>query len=201
VISIQEYGVHNGGAAARFEATAVYHEALLPYLKAQFPNAKMLWHQTWGYQFNGDGGDYDRSDKGKLNELAAQQKDFALLIEQAYGYQRVPSGDAWENMRNDYDYNYMCVRLGGDNWGDGYHDGEIGGGQYLNACVWFEVITGQSVVGNTYRPSYKNVAISSTITDKLHVNHDGTYYHLNEDFVTQLQTAAHKAVAEMNEAQ
>ena len=201
VISIQEYGVHNGGAAARFEATATYHEALLPYLKAQFPNAQMLWHQTWGYQFNGDGGDYGRSDKGNVTELYTQQKDFAMLIEQAYGYQRVPSGDAWENMRNDYDYNYMCVRLGGDNWGDGYHDGEIGGGQYLNACVWFEIITGQSVLGNTYRPSYKNVAISSTITDKLHVNHDGTYYRLNEDFVTQLQNAAHKAVAELKAEQ
>ena len=203
VISIQQYGIHNStDAAAHFEETATYHEALLPYLKAQFPNAKMLWHQTWGYQFNDGNGDYTYSAKDKVVNLYTQQKEFAQLIEEAYGYQRVPSGDAWNIVRTENDYNYLCVRLGNvNNWGDGYHDGDIGGGQYLNACVWFEVITGQSVVGNTYVPSYKNTPISSAITDKLNVTHDGTYYTLNADFVTQLQNAAHKAVEEMNAAQ
>ena len=49
----------------------------------------------------------------------------------------------------------LCARTSVNNGeGDYYHDGDIGGGQYLNACVWFEVITGQSCVGNTYRPDY-----------------------------------------------
>ena len=147
---------------------------------------------------------------GKLpsvRELAAEaavnpntmQKAFAELIQEAYGYQRVPSGDAWNIVRTEYDYNYLCTRLGNEeNWGDGYHDGNIGGGQYLNACVWFEMITGQSVVGNTYAPAYKNGVIASTITDKLQVTHDGTYYTLNPEFITILQTAAHQAVAELN---
>ena len=198
VISIQTYGIHDSASVeAHYEETALYHETLLPYLKAQFPNARMLWHQTWGYQFNGGGGDYTRYNAAKCQNLYEQQRDFAKLICAEYGYERVPSGEAWNNMRNDYDYNYMCVRLGNENnWGDGYHDGNIGGGQYLNACVWFEIITGQSVVGNTYVPSYKYPTISSDITSKLHVTHDGTYYTLNADFVTQLQNAAHKAVQE-----
>jgi hypothetical protein len=38
--------------------------------------------------------------------------------------------------------------------GDNQHDGDIGGGQYLSACVWFEVITGKNCIGNLFRPGY-----------------------------------------------
>ena len=63
---------------------------------------------------------------------------------------------------------------------DGYHDGDIGGGQYLNAAVWFETITGQSVVGNTYRPVYKYGGM------EIPLNSEITY--------EMLQEAAHAAV-------
>ena len=58
---------------------------------------------------------------------------------------------------------------------DNYHDGEEGGGQYLNACVWFETLTGQSCIGNTWRPDT---------------------YELSESMIAALQQAAHRAVAE-----
>ena len=58
---------------------------------------------------------------------------------------------------------------------DTSHDGDIGGGQYLNACVWFETLTGQSCVGNAFRPDYE----------------------LSEEMITMLQNAAHIAVETM----
>ena len=59
----------------------------------------------------------------------------------------------------------------------------MGGGQYLNAAVWFEVITGQSVIGNTYRPVYK---------------YNGTEIPLNSEMTYErLQEAAHQAVLDM----
>ena len=203
VISIQQYGIQKSATVEdHFEETALYHETLLPYLKSQFPDARLMWHQTWGYQFNGGDGDYSRSNASECKNLYEQQRDFAKLICAEYGYERVPSGEAWNNMRNDYDYNYMCVRLGNEeNWGDGYHDGNIGGGQYLNACVWFEIITGQSVIGNSYVPAYKYPAISSSVTNKLHVTYDGTYYTFTTEFLEQMQTAAHKAVEDLKAAQ
>ena len=69
----------------------------------------------------------------------------------------------------------LCARLGvrGDE-GDYGHDGDIGGGQYLNACVWFEILTGESCLGNTFRPSYE----------------------LSEEKIAILQAAAHQAVAD-----
>ena len=69
----------------------------------------------------------------------------------------------------------MCARLSVNNGeGDYYHDGDIGGGQYLNACVWFERVLGQNCIGNTWRP---------------------TTYSLSEDMIAMLQKAAHDTVA------
>ena len=49
------------------------------------------------------------------------------------------------------------------------------GGQYLNACVWFECITGKSCIGNPWRPKK---------------------YTLSEERIDLLQRAAHQAVEE-----
>ncbi len=58
-----------------------------------------------------------------------------------------------------------------------------GCGESLNACVWYEVITGDSCIGNTYRPVYmyegEEIPLDSNITYE------------------KLQEAAHKAVAQM----
>ena len=77
----------------------------------------------------------------------------------------------------------MCARLavnGGE--GDYLHDGDVGGGQYLSACVWFETLTGRSCVGNPFRPVYK-------LKDK--------EYFLSEELIEILQNAAHQAVQEL----
>ena len=71
----------------------------------------------------------------------------------------------------------MCKRLSINNGeGDYYHDGDIGGGQYLTACTWFEVLFGQSCIGNSWRPPYA----------------------ISEEKITALQEAAHQAVANLN---
>ena len=73
-------------------------------------------------------------------------------------------------------YDNLCARLGTEgNLGDFCHDGDVGGGQYLNACVWFEMISGQSCIGNSFRPDYE----------------------LSEELILTLQNAAHQAVEDM----
>ena len=79
-------------------------------------------------------------------------------------------------------YEELCARLGkGNNHeGDYYHAGDIGGGQYLTACVWFETLTGLSCIGNPYRPVY---------------TYNGQVYELNEGITYEaLQQFAHQAV-------
>ena len=111
-----------------------------------------------------------------------------------YGISGVPTGDAWEKVRDLPLFNVphpeipeatrfsLCSRIENGAFKDDFsHDGDIGGGQYLNACVWFEVLTGESCLGNTFRPQYK---------------YDGKDVSLTEEKILVLQNAAHDAMAE-----
>ncbi len=152
---------------------------LFDYVKTNEPNAKLYWQQSWAFQVG-----YDRVDgsgnnvDGTIPTKAVQTHTYrnikatSELVAKTNGVTLVPSGDAWQIMRDEYGYDGLCDKP--NDAGDEYHDGDIGGGQYLNACVWFETITGQSVKGNTWRPSY---TLNTNIED--------------------LQEAAHKAVAQV----
>jgi hypothetical protein len=61
----------------------------------------------------------------------------------------------------------------------------VGGGQYLNACVWFEVLTKQSCMGNPFVPSY-------------YCQDDGKTYTLTDKQLYALQKAATTAVTAKN---
>ena len=163
-----------------WEVTRLYYDTLLNYLTEQFPNAQMCWQQTWGYQpgYNGLTGqealDFQLS-------MEQDQRWLSQKVCETYGWQLIPSGEAWANVRKDYGYDNLCERMNiNGGLGDYYHEGDTGGGQYLNACVWFEVLTGQSCIGNTYVPDY---TLNSGIT------------------YAELQQAAHKAVEAMKAAQ
>ena len=190
VISLQENTTktYTAGAETHMANTKHMLEDLWGYIKTQFPMSRYFWHQTWirpvGVAFN-----------GTVTESAEHQKiynervqAYAKLVCEAFGLERVPSGDAWQNMRIDYGYDNLCARIGkadsagNPHGGDGSHDGDWGGGQYLNACVWFEVITGQSCLGNTYRPVYMAGAEDLS---------------LSEEMIQMLQTSAHKAIEQM----
>ena len=185
VISLQESSSKTIDDPNHLETTRLYYTTLLNYLMEQFPDARMMWHQPWTYQIG-----YDRD--GVQITSAQQQQDredklkaYCVAICEEFGIERVNSGEAWQIVRSEYGYDNLCARLGtGSNHaGDYYHDGDIGGGQYLNACVWFEVITGISPVGNTYQPDY---------------TYNGKTYKLDSDITyRELQEAAHKAVTQM----
>jgi hypothetical protein len=120
-----------------------------------------------------------------------QQKDFSARIKkytdivcQEFGLETIPCGSAWVIARDMSPLaGNMCARTTSNNGeGDYYHDGDIGGGQLLNAYVWFETITGQSCIGNTFRPVYTLGGVEMT---------------LPEELIEVLQKAAHQAVEEM----
>lgn len=189
--------IADDGGLVHLNNTQLYWQELLGYLMEQFPYAKIGWHQTWTYQV-----DYGKSGSPMTPETQetrqAEQEAFAKGICEYYDGKviRIPSGRAWQNSRKN-GYDYLCCRMKiSDGQGDGYHDGDIGGGQYLNACVWYEILTGKSCLNNTYRPSYKATALlSDELNSKLRVTMDGANYTLNKELITLLQNAAHEAVA------
>ena len=195
------------GAQSLFDANKLYWESLLDYFIEQFPNARIGWHQSWANQANEYGKETSSLTPENQTRWADLIDEYGILVTDYYNkpagetvVQRINTGRAWQLCRED-GYDYLCARLGKTNSGmanagDGYHDGDIGGAQYLNACVWFEILTGKSVVGNSYVPEYKTSStLDSELFNKLNVEKTENGYKLTDEFAAQLQQYAHEAVA------
>ncbi len=150
-----------------------YLTDLLNYTREQFPQSKFYWHHTWAYQVGYDKGGFTVDTKEKQTAMSDLLREFAIGLCQDFSLPRIPSGDAWAYARQDARVGDVLCNRGEKS--DNYHDGDEGGGQYLNACVWFETLTGKSCIGNTWRPQN---------------------YTLSEAKIAALQEAAHRAVAE-----
>lgn len=130
------------GLSGQYETYEPYLKQLIAYVKKYQPKAKIIWHQTWAYQHNSSHGAFPNYDCNQLTMYyrivsASQQamRDNGIKIV-------VPSGTAIQNARTTFI---------GDNMNrDGYHL-QLQYGRYTAACTWVETLTGQSVVGNTYR--------------------------------------------------
>ncbi len=147
------------------ESCIPYAENLVGYLREHFPKSRLIWQQNWAYEVGWSRNgvtvtDKQYQDTNHQNVRAVSQKMATDL-----GLGLAPCGDGFYIARNKYQ--------SGDLSRDLYHDGPENGGQYLNACVWFETLTGQSCIGNTWRP---------------------TSYKIAEERILMLQQAAHEAV-------
>lgn len=180
-ISLQEgnTSIRSATTNAAFAARQMYLNDLVGYLKKQFPMSKFYWQQNGSYQIG-----YNRS--FRVDSIEDQRNDtkkyydFAVMVCDQYNLTLIPKGQA-SLLVKEGGYDNLCARLGiGTNHaGDYYHDGDIGGGQYLTACVWFEVLTGKSCIGNPYRPEY---------------TYKGEKFTVDESLILKLQEAAHTAV-------
>ena len=180
VISLQSgsYYALIGDKEAEKSNTLIYAKLLYKYLKENYSDAELYWHQSWAYEI---GYGKDISEPQQMNTVEHRtsmyqiKREVSYMVAEQNDVKIMPTGDAWEIARqNAIIGTDLCKRLAINNGeGDYYHDGDIGGGQYLNACVWYEVLMGKSCVGNTWRPDYE----------------------LSEEKIAILQAAAHEAVA------
>lgn len=150
-ISVQQASPNSGQYATYMESLP----ELLEYVKARKPEgAEIVLHQTWAYQGESKHPNfvnYDR-DQMKMYEAiidasrrAADACDIRMII---------PCGTAIQNARTS--------EVGDHLDRDGYHL-SYDLGRYTAACVWYEKLTGRSVVGNSYAPaglSAERVAIA-----------------------------------------
>ena len=191
-----------------FEDSRQYWQPLYDYLFEQFPDTQLLWQNSWASQVA------DHPKEGSALSTIEDQRDRTQVMEKygnlICGYyndgqtllQCVPTCRAWQNVR-DEGYDFLCCRLDKTNnvsgvahGGDGYHDGDIGGGQYLNACIWFEIVTGKSVIGNSYIAEYDTTAtLADSLLAQVRVEKTASGYKLTDVLAAQLQEAAHRAVA------
>ena len=184
-ISFQQSGtyMYKGGEQAHRESIQKDLPQLYDYIHSKFPDAKYYWLQSWTHEL-GKGDVITQEDQDKI---ALAYKVVSKEVCAQYPFTNVPCGDAWQAVRHDpllYKEGELTLHTrifnGKPNHDDKTHDGDVGGGQYLNACVWFEMLTGQSCVGNTFRPKYiykKEQDLS-----------------LSEEKIVLLQNTAHAAV-------
>ena len=178
VISLQgnSYYAWLGDLEQHTSNSLTYAEKLYDYIRETHPDATLYWHQMWAYEVG-----YNQGENKQVKTVEHRtsmyeiRKAASYTIAEKTGVRIMPTGDAWEIARkNALIGTTLCQRKSVKNGeGDYYHDGDIGGGQYLNACVWYEVLMGESCVGNTWRPTYD----------------------LSEEKIAILQAAAHDAVA------
>ena len=169
-------------------------EPLLDRFHELHPNAQLLWHRTWFSEIGRVSGDYTYTaeDGPKYDEGMQEICDYMTEEfdkDKPYDLIQVNSGAAWTEARRLNEtldllpYGGLCARLNynkfGDqraNSGDGYHDGDIGGAQLLNAYIWYMTLTGNTdLTASKYMPVYKLDALE---------------YPLSEELVNMLKTAA-----------
>ena len=164
------------------DETCHYAKLMFDYCKQRFPNARHLWQAVWAKEVGFMGAktkenlppDYTDEDEDYYVRSKEKQKfcfevirDNSIQVCKENAVDMIPTGLAWQIAREDSRIgDHLCMA-------DKTHDGEEGGGQYLNACVWYEVLTKNSCLGNPWRPAYA----------------------LTEEKVIALQQCAHKAVA------
>ena len=194
VISLQQSGlyIYRDGKQAHREHVQTDLPPIYNYLKEKHPNARFFWQQSWAHELGDKSGKVvTREDQQKISDA---YKTISLEVCQQYPFTNVPLGDAWQAVRH-----HPVITEGGHtltsriflnkpNHDDKAHDGCVGGGQYLNACVWFETLTRQSCVGNTFRPTYVYKDIYNSNSKPMDLS-------LSEEKIALLQNAAHQAVA------
>lgn len=125
-----------------------YINFLSDYVKTYAPQAEQIIHQTWAYEIDSDHPCF----KHYLND----QKIMFSAIKDAYnkaseklGLRLIPCGEAMQKARIKSFFDY---KNGGKSLcRDGFHASLIHG-RYLLAAVWYEVLTGKSILENTYLP-------------------------------------------------
>jgi hypothetical protein len=125
-----------------------YINFLSDYVKTYAPQAEQLIHQTWAYEIDSSHPGfthYDNNQKVMFSALI----DAYNLASNTLGLRIIPSGEAMQKARTTNPFNYS--NGGKTLCRDGFH-ATLTLGRYLLGAVWYEVLTGKSILDNLYVP-------------------------------------------------
>lgn len=123
-----------------------YLTDLLGYVKGKvtYPKVKFILHRTWAYAKTSTHGGFANYHKNQDEMYKAIVNATRRVFKDVKQFKYlVPAGTAIQNARTSVIGDYFNR--------DGYHL-ELTYGRYTAACTWFEVLTGKSVLGNSYYP-------------------------------------------------
>lgn len=131
------------GVIASYEP---YISNLSDYVKGLAPDAEQLIHQTWAYEKDSDHEGFVNYDKDQTLMFESLKEAYNQVSEKL-GFRIIPCGEAMQNARETPVFDYS--RGGESLCRDGFH-ASIPQGRYLLSAVWYEVITGKSILDNAY---------------------------------------------------
>ncbi len=163
-----------------FDTYQPYAGWLRDYITKHAPQAKLLVHETWEYRK--DDPRFSRpGDLKSQEEMYTGLRDAYDKIAAEFGARIIPTGDAFHLADTDPSWAYQTDTTFnpkaakqpelpnqthslhvGWRWAkpknggkialgmDGHHASMMG--EYLGACVWYEVLFGETAVGNTFMP-------------------------------------------------
>lgn len=138
-----------------YESYEEFLPELVDYVKAHVRGTpELLFHQTWAYASDCTLGAFNRYNRDQM-KMYSQIVDAVEKATALVGIKKIiPAGTAIQNARTSFIGDHMNR--------DGYHL-DLTVGRYTAACVWYETLTKQCVVGNIYSPKdmpqgYKEVA-------------------------------------------
>jgi hypothetical protein len=174
---------------------------LQAYVKTHAPQAELLLHQTWAYRCDDPRFKGAKTEPSTRQAMHAGLSAAYLAIAKELGLRRIPVGDAFHGADSDPAWGFKpdaafdpktavdpalpdqthSLHVGW-RWStskdgkralgmDGHHANSAG--EYLGACVWYEVLFKESAVGNAFVPKG-----------------------LTPEDATYLQSTAHRAVIE-----
>lgn len=137
-----------------------YLNYLSDYVKTYAPQAQQIIHQTWAYEID--------SDHPGFKHYNNDQKVMASALIDAYseaseklGLKIIPCGVAMQKARATALFDY--ANGGKTLCRDGFH-ASLTLGRYLLSAVWYEILTGKSILDNSYIP--KSTETDAAPTEK-----------------------------------
>ncbi len=130
-------------------------------------------------------------DASSQKQLIRLSKEVSDRICSLYNVGMIPAGDAWAEVVNDpsspfhsteYGHVLRAMASKGTLYGDWTHDGDVGGGQYLNACIVFEVVTHMSCLNIDWEPSYGLVNPNMSFKALRELAHRAVVNYYGEDY-------------------
>ncbi|PNT92810.1 DUF4886 domain-containing protein [Clostridium thermosuccinogenes] len=138
-----------------------YLSNLSRYVRNIRPMAEQVIHQTWTYEIDSDHEGFLNYNKDQLIMFNAL-KDAYSKAAKSLGARIIPCGEAIQKARASHLFDY--ANGGKSLCRDGFH-ASIPQGRYLLGAVWYEFLTGISILENPFVPYDENTSSSPTLEE------------------------------------
>ncbi len=144
VVTIQQVSQFSG----KKETYNPYAQTVIKEIKKYAPNAKIYFHQTWGYEIDSD-------HEGFKLYNNSQQQMYSEILTSSYEFARqnnlpiIPCGQVIQDLRGRDLFRYDAGGLTLNR--DGFH-ASLDYGRYALSATWFEILTGHSIYEADFAP-------------------------------------------------